>query len=65
MKEKLFYFIAGLLLGAIICTGAIYVYTVAESKNQPNEQMPGGNFNGRGPGNDMGNPPAMPNNQFN
>ena len=33
MKEKIVIFIIGLLLGAIISTGSIYLYTVANSSN--------------------------------
>ena len=34
MKEKVIVFIVGLLLGAIISTGSIYIYTVANSSNR-------------------------------
>ena len=54
MKEKVIIFIVGLLLGAIISTGAIYFYTVANSKNN-NQRM---QMNG-------GTPPSMPNGQNN
>lgn len=40
MKNKIIIFLVGLLLGAIISTGSIYVYTVASSKsNNANMQM--------------------------
>ena len=59
MKEKLVIFIVGLLLGAIISTGAIYFYTVANnSNNTPRMQMNGG------PNMSNGEPPEMPNNNF-
>ena len=52
MKEKIIIFIIGLLLGAVISTGAFYVYTTTANKcdNSTNQtmQMP------------SGNPPEMP-----
>lgn len=40
MKNKIIIFLVGLLLGTIISTGSIYVYTVASSKsNNANMQM--------------------------
>lgn len=40
MKNKIIIFLVGLLLGAIISTGSIYVYTVASLKsNNANMQM--------------------------
>ena len=65
MKEKLIIFIGGLLLGVIIATGSIYVYTLANksnNNNNQNTQMNGGNFpsmpNGQNGNN--GQPPEMP-----
>ena len=69
MKEKVIIFMVGLLVGAIISTGSIYFYTLANSSNsnaesgmQMNNGMPGtpptdqnGQMNG-------GTPPEMPNN---
>jgi len=52
MKEKVIVFIVGLLLGAIISTGSIYFYTVANSSN--NNQGSRIEMNG-------GTPPSMPN----
>lgn len=42
MKEKIIIFLVGLLLGSIISTGSIYIYTVANNKNDNdmNLQMP-------------------------
>ena len=52
MKEKIIIVIIGLLLGAVISTGAFYVYTTTANKcdNSTNQtmQMP------------SGNPPEMP-----
>lgn len=33
MKDKIIIFLIGLLLGAIISTGSIYVYTIASNSN--------------------------------
>ncbi len=33
MKEKTIIFLVGLLLGAIISTGSIYIYTIANKSN--------------------------------
>lgn len=53
MKEKIIIFLIGLLSGAVISTGAFYVYTTTANKcdNSTNQtmQMPGGQ------------PPQMPN----
>lgn len=59
MKEKVIIFLVGLLLGAIISTGSIYIYTIANNsgKNEMGDVMPGG----RGDMMDDGvNPPEMP-----
>ena len=45
MKEKIIIFLVGLLLGAIISTGSIYFYTLANNNNRGNGQgmqMPNG-----------------------
>ncbi|MBR4231239.1 MAG: hypothetical protein IKR74_03680 [Bacilli bacterium] len=54
MKEKIIIFITGIFIGAIIATGSIYVYTIAVSKGNGNQNM---EMNG-------GNPPSMPNSQM-
>ena len=54
MKDKILLFIIGVLVGAVISTGAFYVYTTTNNSNSNNNsqmQMPGGN------------PPSMPNGQ--
>lgn len=61
MKEKIIIFIAGLLLGAVISTTSIYIYTVANNKNTNNietREFQGRNFQDRLP-NDNGT--GMPN----
>lgn len=65
MKEKIIIFLVGLLLGAIISTGSIYIYTIANrSNNDMNIGMPNDD---RGQGgmmdNNGTNPPEIPNNQ--
>ena len=66
MKEKAIIFVVGLLLGAIISTGAIYAYTVANKDNNTNDrtQMFGENRPSMRDGqNDQngGTPPELPN----
>lgn len=73
MKDRILLFIIGLLLGAVIATGAFFVYTKATTCNNSNNtqmQMPGGEppsmENGQNSSN--GQPPEKPsgeNNQSN
>ena len=73
MKDRILLFIIGLILGAVIATGAFFVYTKATTCNNSNNtqmQMPGGTppsmENGQNSGN--GQPPEKPsgeNNQSN
>ena len=49
MKDKIILFVIGVLVGAVIATGAFYIYTTT-NKNCNNNQM-------------NGNPPEMPNSQ--
>lgn len=66
MKDKILLFVIGVLVGAIISTGAFYVYTrmtTSCNSNSYNQmQMPGGNppsmMNGQN--SDNGQPPAKP-----
>ena len=55
MKDKILLFVIGVLVGAVISTGAFFVYTKATTTCNTNSnsqmQMPGGN------------PPSMPNGQ--
>ena len=51
MKDKIMLFVIGVLLGAVIATGAFYIYTITNNKCQTNTQMNGGQ------------PPEMPNGQ--
>lgn len=64
MKEKIIIFLVGLLLGAIISTGSIYIYTIANSNNKNmNIVMPIDNEGQGGMMKDNGTtPPEIPNN---
>ena len=65
MKDKITIFIVGLLLGAIISTASIYIYTLANNNsnndngmqmnNGERPEMPNGGFGGNG------TPPEIPN----
>jgi len=55
MKDKIIIFIIGLLLGAVIATGAFYVYTI--NNNTCNNSNQNTMMNG-------GEPPAMPSGQM-
>ena len=65
MKDKIILFIIGVLVGAIISTGAFYVYITANNSNNTNTtnnnsmQMPGGTPPSMPDGNNQ--PPEMPN----
>lgn len=66
MKEKIILFIIGVLVGAVISTGAFYVYTTtANSCNNSNQntQMNGGQppEMPSGQSGQNGQPPEMPN----
>ena len=64
MKDKIFIFIIGLLVGAVISTGAFYIYTKTNSGcNNQNMQMNGGEppeLPGGGQGGGQGEPPEKP-----
>ena len=53
MKDKIVFLIIGILLGAVISTGAFYVYITTNGSNNNTSQM-------QGPG---GTPPNMPSGQ--
>lgn len=62
-KDKILLFVIGLLLGAIISTGSIYIYTLTSnnSNSQTQQQMPGTPPNDSNGGMANGaTPPAMP-----
>lgn len=67
MKEKIIIFLVGLLFGAIISTGSIYIYTIANNANSGNNMnigMPNDNKNQGGMMDNNGvTPPEIPNNQ--
>ena len=67
MKDKMILFIIGVLVGAVISTGAFYVYTTTINSNKNNGQpmqMTGGNPPSMPSGqkSDNGQSPEMPNN---
>lgn len=64
MKDKIIIFLVGLLLGAIISTGSIYIYTVASNDNL-NVGMPSDKGQGGMMENNGNVPPEIPNNQSN
>lgn len=53
MKDKIFLFIIGVLVGAVISTSAFYIYITTFNSNDSNQVM---QMNG-------GSPPEMPNGQ--
>ena len=55
MKEKITWFIVGLLLGAIISTASIYVYTLTENNTNTSNNTTQNTMENRG------TPPEMPN----
>ena len=67
MKDKIMMFVIGVLVGAIIATGAFYIYTSTNDNNcsSDNTQMNGGQPpempNGEPPEKPDGEPPEMPN----
>ena len=65
MKDKIMLLVIGILLGAVIATGAFYAYSKSNTcDNSSNMQMNGGQPPEIPNGNN-GQPPEMPNNQSN
>ena len=64
MKDKVFIFIIGVLVGAVISTGAFYIYTMSNSYDcsNANTQMNGGTPPEM-PSGQNGQPPEMPSGQ--
>ncbi len=64
MKDKILLFIIGVLVGAIISTGAFFVYTKTTTNNTNNSQMqmPGGTPPSMSGGNETGQRPERPDN---
>lgn len=66
MKDKILLFVIGTLVGAILATGAFFIYTkTSTSKNSDfrdrSMQMPGGEFSMQeAPQGENGQPPAKP-----
>lgn len=65
MKEKVIIFLVGLLLGSIISTGSIYVYTLVSNSNKGNMGMQMGDVRGGEMMQDGTNPPEIPDGQDN
>ena len=62
MKEKIIIFIIGVLFGAVLSTGAFYLYTInsdSYNSNNPSMQMKEGNRPEK-PGEKNGQPPEKP-----
>lgn len=69
MKDKIIFFVIGLLIGAIIATGGCIIYNkstekncvnkIAEKHNNYGNQPP--EMGGQMPGSENGQPPKMPN----
>ena len=69
-KEKIILFVIGVLVGAVISTGAFFAYIklagVGTSNTNQSMQMPGGGTPPEMPSGDQGGtPPEMPNNENN
>ena len=64
MKEKIMLFVIGALVGAVISTGAFYVYTLSNQNCNKQTQMNGGTPPEM-PSGQNGQPPAEPNTQSN
>ena len=64
MKKDIILFVIGVLVGAIIATGAFYVYTTTNnsSNSNSNTQMNGGTPPEMPSGQNGGQPPEMPSN---
>ena len=75
MKDKIIIFVIGILLGAVLSTGAFYIYTATNGNTCSNEntqmnggqppKMPGGQNGGNGqppekPDGENGQPPEKP-----
>lgn len=63
MKDKILLFAIGVLVGAVIATGAFFVYSKATvCKGNNSMQMPGNSPSMQNGGNNQnGQPPALPN----
>ena len=65
MKDKIILFVIGILIGAVISTGAIYIYSITTKSNECSSQN---SMNGGNPpqmNNSNGQPPEMNNNSNN
>ena len=65
MKEKIMIFIIGVLVGAVLATGAFFIYTQNNENTNQTHQMPGGRppeMNGERPDMNGEEPPEKPEN---
>ena len=66
-KEKIILFVIGVLVGAVISTGAFFAYIklagVGNNSGEQSMQMPGGTPPEMPSGDEGGTPPEMPSNQ--
>jgi hypothetical protein len=62
MKDKIFIFIIGVLVGAVLSTGAFYIYTATTSSNcsTRDTHMNGGEPPEKPDGDNGGEPPEKP-----
>lgn len=64
MKEKIIFLIIGVLIGAIIATSGLLIYSKTSSNNKGTQpemmQMDSNNQIGNPPSGDMGTPPEKP-----
>ena len=65
MNDKIFLFVIGVLVGAVLSTGAFYLYTTIVNSNCSNQdmQMNGGQPPEKPDGEKNGQPPEKPNEQ--
>ena len=63
MKDKIMLFVIGVLVGAVIATGAFFVYTKTNSSNNSGMMGPGGTPPSMpsGQNGETSGPPEMPN----
>jgi hypothetical protein len=59
MKDKILIFIIGVLIGAVITTGAFYIYSKTVTCNNTQQQAPGGTPPEK-PEGEIGEPPEKP-----
>ena len=63
MKEKILLFVIGVLVGAVIATGAFYIYSKNTNNCSSNNTQMNGGQPPEMPNEQNGQPPEMPNGQ--